>query len=241
MAKSSLLLLSFALIVCLAAPSDLLADPVEWVIILDGSSSNTVDDWQAAQEWCLEVFNAVPPEALNGDLSVSIVQYGNGALMPRQLAPLNTQADVDTMKTLISDMLQMLGYSHAKTAVETGINEFNQRGAADARRIITLFADGWPTSRDGHETQHPAPLKPALDALGVEVSLMTLGAFEPSRDLQYYEPILDSTDDVYSISSYDGGYHEEIFEHAALPEPATMSLLAIGGAAMLARRKRKND
>jgi hypothetical protein len=160
------------------------------------------------------------------------------------LASLNNQADVDAMKTMVSGMEQMRGWSTIRTGLETAIDEFNQRGDAGARKIITFFADGPPTNRGdlgGAQGQYPAPLKPTLDALGVKVYMMIVGAFEYHNDIPFYEPILASINDLYPVFNFDSdGYHTEIFAYAALPEPATLSLLAIAGAATLARRKRRN-
>ncbi|MCP4376827.1 MAG: VWA domain-containing protein [bacterium] len=247
MTKSSpLFLLPIVLVVCIAAPSNLQADPVELVLVLDASGSLGQDGWDTTEAAVDAIFSTIlDPTELNGDLSVSIIQFSTGATVVHHLAPLDDQADVTALTTTIANMDWTSGHTWTKTAIETAMNEFNQHGSDPARRIISLFTDGppWTTSKyGGPESQDPTGLKPDLDAMGVEVYITLTGDIGQNDLETKLLPLVDDPNtDLFNVTSFDGTHYQEIFGYAALPEPATMSILAVGGTVMIAKRKRKES
>jgi uncharacterized protein YegL len=213
-----------------------MANPVELVLLLDSSGSLGASGWANIEDAYVDLFNTLTPEELNGDLSVSVIQFASGAWIRWDLTPLDDQADVNTLTNTISDMYFTKGATHTRTAIETAMDVFNQQGTDGSRKIISLVTDGNPYPM---HTQNPSDLGGTLDALGIEMYIMGIGNdWNPN----IISALVDDEDtDIMEFGSTAMAQHYgAIFDYAAAtPEPATMSLLAVGGIVALARRKRR--
>jgi len=135
-----------------------------------------------------------------------------------------------------SDMYYTRGATHTRTAVETAMDIFDQHGADGSRKIISLVTDGNPYPA---RAQNPSDLSDTLDALDIEVYIMGIGdSWNPNMISALVD---DESTDIMEFGSVAMVEHYgAIFDYAAAtPEPAAMSLPAIGGALAIARRKRR--
>jgi len=215
------------------APADLQADPIELVLVLDSSGSLGQSGWSNIEGFYADLFNSSPTLQLNGGVSVGVVQFASGAWVRWHLAPLGDETTLDALVHTIQDMDFTRGATHTRTAVQTAMDELEEHGSPGARRIIHLVTDGnpYPASE-----QNPSPLAAELDARDIEVNIMGIGdSWTPNLVSSLVDDV--DTDILDFGSAAMEQRYDDIFS-SAVPEPSTMSILAVAVVAVVVRRRR---
>lgn len=118
-------------------------EPVDVMLLLDGSGSISPIDWQIQINGMVQAFSNSAIIPRDGTFAVAVVQYANNQTrveVPYTL--IASQADANAVIALVQNIQQMSGCTPVGAGVIHGISILQQSARPEASNNICLFTDG---------------------------------------------------------------------------------------------------
>lgn len=146
----------------------------ELALVIDGSGSISSSNFSAqrtAYQTALQnVFNAHP--SFFGQVAIGVWQFSTGVQLEQAIIEIDSQTDLDTVKTAIANMVQLNGNTAIGDGITTARTSLLTNGIDSNRQVIDVSTDGFNNVGSDPDTAADAAV-----AAGVEqVNAIGIGA-----------------------------------------------------------------
>lgn len=117
----------------------------ELALVIDGSGSISSSNFSAqrtAYQTALQnVFNAHP--SFFGQVAIGVWQFSTGVQLEQAIIEIDSQTDLDTVKTAIANMVQLNGNTAIGDGITTARTSLLTNGIDSNRQVIDVSTDGF--------------------------------------------------------------------------------------------------
>lgn len=209
---------------------------LDFLVVMDASGSVGTDGWALEQNYVNHLVARVLPA---GQTNIGIVRF---ASLSTTLQVYNFSDDQSTsvVTSFVSNLAYTRGFSYIDTALNLGLDMFDQHSNAASTRRMLLLTEGDPNPlRDENPCGNGSNTANRLFAADIEVFVGTFGAGPNPATV---DCLVDDPDaQIFSLDNYDSAIEARL---AAIPQTATVpepgvAFLMLGGM-LAARATRKN-